>query len=101
MIITRFLTDEVLLERRTGSDDFNGNTYAAGVMIPARLHSQAQVVRTNDGREITSDSHVSTVEELRPGDRITDAYGVGREVVTVRRNKSTNGTFSHFVGYLA
>lgn len=100
-MINRFLTAEVLLERRTGSDDFNGNTYAAGVMIPARLHSQAEVVRNNDGREITSDSHVSTTTEIRPGDRITDAYGVAREVVTVRRNTNTRGVFSHFVGYLA
>lgn len=100
-MITRFLTGEVLLERRTASDDFNGNTYAAGVMIKARLHSQAEVVRNNDGREITSDSHVSTLEELRVGDRITDAYGIGREVVTVRRNTDTRGVFSHFVGYLA
>lgn len=100
-MIRRFLTDEVLLERRTGSDDFNGNTYAPGVMIPARLHSEAEVVRSNDGREIVSDSHVSTREEISPGDRITDAYGVAREVITVRTNKATNGTFSHFVGYLA
>jgi hypothetical protein len=32
---------------------------------------------------------------------VTDAYGVAREIVTVRRNQSTRGNFSHFVGYLA
>jgi len=100
-VIERFLTGEVLLERRIGSDAFNGNTYAAGVLIVARLHQEAVVVRSYDGREITSNSHVSTKDTIAPGDRITDAYGVAREVVTVRRNTNTRGVFSHFVGYLA
>jgi hypothetical protein len=100
-VITRFLTDSIVLERRSASSDFNGNTYAAGVSIPARFHAQAEVVRTYDGREITSSSHVSTRETISPGDRVTDQYGVKREVVTVRRNKNTRGAFSHFVGYLA
>jgi hypothetical protein len=100
-VITRFLTDSVLLERRTGSDDFNGNTYSPGVFVRARLHQEAVVVRTFDNREITSNAHVSTRDVVSPGDRVTDAYGVAREVVTVRTNKDTKGVFSHFVGYLA
>lgn len=100
-MIQRFLTTQVLLERRLTSNDFTGNTYAAGVMVDARLHSQAEVVRAFNGREITSAAHVSTRAELNPGDRVTDLYGVAREIVTVRRNQDTRGVFSHFVGFLA
>ena len=100
-VIQRFLTDQVVLERRTGTDAFDGNTYTAAVTIPARLHSETTVVRGADGREITSNAHVSSTELLSPGDRITDVYGVQREILTVRINKRTNGEFSHYVGYLA
>ena len=100
-MIDRFLTGQVLLERRTSSDAFNGNSYAPGVFVRARFHSEAVVVRSYDGREVTSNAHVSVVTEIAPGDRVTDAYGVAREIVTVRRNQSTRGNFSHFVGYLA
>jgi hypothetical protein len=100
-VIQRFLTDTVVLERRTGTDAFDGNAYAAPVSIPARLHSETTVVRGADGREITSSAHVSTTELVSPGDRVTDVYGVPREVLTVRINKRTNGEFSHYVGFLA
>ena len=100
-VISRFLTDTVVLERRTGTDAFDGNTYAAPITVQARLHSETTVIRGADGREITSNAHVSTPELLTPGDRITDVYGVQREILTVRINKRTNGDFSHFVGFLA
>jgi predicted HD phosphohydrolase len=74
-VIDRFLTGNVLLERRTSSDAFNGNSYAPGVFVRARFHSEAVVVRSYDGREVTSNAHVSVVTEIAPGDRVTDEIG--------------------------
>lgn len=100
-MINRFLTDHVTLESLVTRDEYEGTTYAAARSIPARLHSRTQVVRGDAGREITSDAHVSTTVLVKPGDRITDIYGVKREVVTVQINKYTDGRFSHRVAYLA
>lgn len=100
-MITRFLTDHITLERLTARDEFEGTTYATPRIVPARLHSLTEVVRGDAGREITSDAHVSVTCDIKPGDRVTDIYGVKREVVTVRINKHTDGRFSHRVAYLA
>ena len=100
-MIDRFLTDHVTLERLIARDEFDGSTYATPRIVQARLNSKTQVVRGDAGREITSDAHVSVTVDIKPGDRVTDIYGVKREVVTVQINKHTDGRFSHRVAYLA
>jgi hypothetical protein len=100
-MISRFLTDHITLERLVTRDEFEGTTYAPPRSIPARLNSKTQVVRGDAGREITSSAHVTVTVEIKPGDRVTDIYGIKREVVTVQINKHTDGRFSHRVAYLA
>jgi hypothetical protein len=98
----RFLTGSVAIERRTATDAYSGNTYAAAVTVPARWFDEVRVVRSHDAREVVSTAHVSVTAPVAVGDRVTPASGGrAREVVAVRRNESTRGAFSHYVGYLA
>jgi hypothetical protein len=99
--INRYLTDRITWERLIARDEYDGNTYAAPATIPARLHSITQVVRTNDGREITSNAHVTATNPINVGDRITDANGTKREIINVRIAKGVDGRTSHRVGDLA
>ena len=101
MSVHKFLTGSVVLERRTSTDAYAGSTFAAPVTIPARWFDEVRVVRSHDAREVLSNAHVSVVESISAGDRVTSSDGRVREVVTVRRNETTRGVFSHFVGYLA
>lgn len=101
MDVARFFTQTAVLERRTASDAYDGNTYATGTTVNVRWFTEATVVRTNDRREVISSAHVSLTNTVTEGDRITDESGRAREVVLVRKNRDTRGTFSHFVAYLA
>lgn len=98
--IRRYLTDQIVWERLVARDEFDGNTYAAAVTIPGRLHSVTNVIRDNDGREIVSNAHVTATAIINVGDRITDANGVKREIVQVRIAKAVDGRTSHRVGDL-
>ena len=100
MSVQKFLTGRVLLERRVSTDAYEGSVYAAAVEVPARWFDEARVVRGHDAREVLSNAHVSVTEPISVGDRVT-RDGRAREVVMVRRNETTRGVFSHFVGYLA
>ena len=101
MSVHKFLTGSVTLERRTASDAYSGDTFAPAVEVPARWFDEARVVRGHDAREVLSNAHVSVTESISVGDRVTPPDGRSREVVMVRRNESTRGVFSHYVGYLA
>ena len=101
MSVRKFLTSSVSVERRTGSDPYSGDTFAAPVSVAARWFDEARVVRGFDAREVLSNAHVSVVEPIGVGDRVTAPDGRAREVVMVRRNETTRGVFSHFVAYLA
>ena len=101
MNVARFLTQTAVLERRTAQDAYAGNTYASPVSISVRWATEARLLRGLDGGEVISSSFVSTLAEVTEGDRITDEAGRAREIVRVRRNRDTRGTFSHYVAYLA
>ena len=101
MNVARFLTSTAVIERRASSDSYAGNTYSAPEIVPARWHDEARVVRADNARDITSSSHVTLMTLVSVGDRVTDPLGRAREIVLVRRNESTRGVFSHYVGYLA
>jgi len=97
----RFFLQRATLERRVGTDSYNGNTYGNPTEIRVRWFNEVRVIRTATDREITSDAHVSTSTLIRIGDLITDEDGRKREIINVRRNYNTRAEFSHFVGYLA
>ena len=128
MSIHKFLTGRVSIERRTSTDAYEGHSYDSASVVPARWFDEVRVVRGVDAREVLSSAHVSVTAPLSVGDRVTpaadltadsslltadstrvtadatvgpDAGARSREVVLVRRNESTRGVFSHFVGYLA
>lgn len=100
-LVDRFLKQAAVLERRTATDAYRGTSYAAPETIKVRWHAEVTVLRTDDGREITSNAHISTATEITEGDRLTDEAGRAREILRVRRNRDTRGRFSHYVGYLA
>lgn len=89
------------LERRSDTDAYTGNTYAAPVTIAVRWHTEERVLRYDDGREVVSTAHISTAEAIAVGDRVTDETGRKREILRVRLNRDTTGRYSHRVGYLA
>lgn len=89
------------LERRSDTDAYDGNTYAAAVTIAVRWRTEERVLRYDDGREVVSTAHISTVEVISVGDRITDETGRKREILRVRLNRDTTGRYSHRIGYLA
>jgi hypothetical protein len=101
MDVARFMKQTAVLERRTATDAYDGTTYATGVTVNVRWFTEATVVRTRDAREVISSAHVSLKDTITEGDRITDESGRAREVVMVRKNRDTRGTFSHYVAYLA
>lgn len=128
MSIHKFLTGRVVIERRTSTDAYSGHSYDPASVVPARWFDEVRVVRGVDAREVLSNAHVSLVEFIAAGDRVTPAASITadstlltadstrvtadatvgpdlsqrtREVVAVRRNETTRGVFSHYVGYLA
>lgn len=101
LMVTPFLRQTAVLERRTATSAREGNTYAAPETIDVRWYSEETVLRFDDGREIVSGSHISTRALISEGDRVTDEDGRARAIVRVRRNRDTRGAFSHWIGYLA
>ena len=128
MSVHKFLTGRVSIERRTSTDAYEGHSYDPASVVPARWFDEVRVGRGVDAREVLSSAHVSVTAPLSVGDRVTpaadltadsslltadstrvtadatvgpDAGARSREVVLVRRNESTRGVFSHYVGYLA
>lgn len=101
LMVTPFLRQTAVLERRTATSAREGNTYTAAETIRVRWYSEETVLRFDDGREIISGAHISTPALISEGDRLTDEDGRARAIVRVRRNRDTRGAFSHYVGYLA
>jgi hypothetical protein len=101
MWVERFFLQKCTLERRIGTDAYNGTTYGIPTVIRVRWYNETNLLRTATSRELTSDAHISTDTLIRIGDRITDEDGRKREVVEVRLNRNTRGVFSHFLGFLA
>jgi len=101
MSVAHLFKQEATLEVRQATDSYAGDTFDDPVTIDVRWFNEVQAVRTDDGTQYVSSSHISTLVEVKAGDRVTDEDGVVRRVVEVRKNRSTRGVFSHYVAYLA
>lgn len=100
-LATPFLVQSITLERRTASDAYSGDTFAAPLTVRGWWHDVQRLVRADDGREVVSTSHVSVQADVSVGDRVIDPQGVAREVIAVTTNRALNGRLSHRVAYLA
>lgn len=99
--IGRFLTDEATWARGGTRDEYGRTTGATTSTIAVRWLHENELVRGDDGQEIVSGAQISTTEEVRAGDLITDERGVEREVLSVRTAQDVRGAFSHYVARLA
>lgn len=99
--VRRFLTQHVQVERRVSTDAFRGHSYAPPEVVRARWFTEVSVLAGDQDRQLLSSAHVTLLEPVSEGDRITDEAGRSREVVRVRTNRDTRGNFSHYVAYLA
>lgn len=100
-LVTPYLVETLTLERRTGSDAYRGDTFAAPVTVRGRWYDRVQVVRGAEARTVTSTAHATVQEAVAVGDRITDPDGRAREVVAVSTNKNLLGQPASWVAYLA
>jgi len=99
-LVHRFLRTTSQHRARTTADAYSGDTFAAPATVKVRWYDQVQTVRTIDEQELTSTAHATLLEEINPGDTLTDPEGRERRVITVRRNEDTRGRYSHRVAYL-
>ena len=100
MNVARYFRQEATLESLTARDSYDGNTYDDPVTINVRWYTETD--RVDNGERVirTSSSHISTLADVKVGDRITDEAGTVRYVEAVRKNRSSKGTFSHYVASL-
>ena len=101
MSVAHFFRQEADLEVLEATDSYAGDTFADPVTIDVRWFNEVEAIRDDDGTQYVSSSHISTLTEIKSGDRVTDEDGVQRRVVEVRKNRKANGVFSHYVAYLA
>lgn len=99
-MVRRFLKQAATWEPLTASDPYTGDTYGTPVPIRVRWFNERELVLTSEAEEVTSSAHISCLEAVKVGDRITDEEGRRRKVITTRRNRATRGAFSHYVAYL-
>lgn len=99
-LVDRYLKQQAAWSPLTGSDDYNGRTYGTPTTINVRWYDEQNMIHTNDETEVLSRAHISAVEAINTGDRITDPEGRQREVLTVRINRDTRGNYSHRTAYL-
>lgn len=98
---SRFFQQTAVWEARTSSDAYTGDTFASPVTINVRWYTENELVRNDEGREVTTSARISTLTAVKVGDRVTDEMTRERTIVTVRKNRDTRGVFSHYVAWLA
>ena len=101
MRASRFFRQAITLKRLVSRDDYAGSSYAEPETIYARWSDKPELVRGNDGVEVTTSARVSTLEALSVGDRLLDASGTEREVVSVGEARDVRGGRSHVVARVA
>ena len=95
-----FFRERASLERLLGRDSYSGDTFYDAESIWVRWLQETQQVQTASGREVLTMARVSTMTPLSEGDRLEHEDGHRGRVVRVRRNRSTDGRFSHYVADL-
>ena len=95
-----FFRERASLERLQARDAYSGDTFYDPEDIWVRWLQETQQVQTASGREVLTVSRVSTMTPLSEGDRLAHEDGHTGRVVRVRRNRRTDGRFSHYTAEL-
>ena len=101
MRVARFFQQSATHEPKAGVNGYGEPSFGTAELIRVRWQTGNELVRTQDGQEVTSAASLSTLTEVTVGDRITDEAGIDRTVVQVRVNRHTRGRLSHYRAWLA
>lgn len=94
-MIKQYLNQTASWEKKIGIDGYASPIYSAPTTIKVRIEGKRKLVRNLQGKEVTTELIVTTVDDVKPDDRIN-----GLTVITVDEVPDINGKLQFKKVYL-